>query len=130
MNYKQKKEPLKEGQKTELGKITSATFGIGGYNDAMFGLSLGFSFGEKGAYVCGTFVSGGWAYGVVDPDDKHSKWDEKDRSTQMAVMCKEICQILSDAKAFDVTKLVGKPIEITSNGLNDLESWRILTEVL
>jgi hypothetical protein len=130
MIYKQNKEPLKDGQKTELGKITSATFGIGGYNDAMFGLSLGFSFGEKGVYGCGTFVSGGWAYGVVDPDSKHSKWNEKDRSTQMAVMCKEICQILSDAKVYDVTKLVGKPVEITSKGWNDLESWRILTEVL
>lgn len=41
-----------------------------------------------------------------------------------------ISKLLADAKVDDVTKLAGKPIELTINKHNSLESWRILTEVL
>ena len=101
----------------ELGKITSASFGFGGYQDAMFGLSLSFQLQGSG---CGDFISGGWAYGLIDPDSKHCKWSEADRSKQMAAMSKIVCQILSDAKVSKIDSLVGKPIEVAKRMMRPL----------
>lgn len=124
MEYKSKDHDKYE---KELGKISSVSFGIGGYQDAMFGLTL--SFDLKGSGFC-DFVSGGWAYGVIDPDSPHCKWNESDREKSMARMCKIVCQILKDAKVDNISDLKGKPIEIAREGWNDIKSWRILEEVL
>ena len=108
-----------------LGKITSAKFGLGGYQDVQMGLNISFSIkGGDGS----TFVDGGWDYSNIDVT-KYTKWDEDDRSKSMANMCKEVSQILNDAKCSTVDQLIGKPIEVSVD-FNTFKSWRILEEVL
>lgn len=109
----------------ELGKISAVRFGIGGYNDSMFGLYLTLSGTGWGV---GTDVNGGWCYGIVDPGP-NSKWTEEDRQAEMAEMCKRVAELLRDAKVDSVHKLLDKPIEATFEGML-LKDWRILTEVL
>jgi hypothetical protein len=109
-----------------LGKITSARFGAGGYQDAMIGLSIGLSYGT--CCEVSDFIGGSWRPSVISCD-KYSRWTEKDRDDGFSKMVREIDLILSDAKVGDVARLVGKPVEITTGG-NTLKSWRILTEVL
>ncbi len=108
-----------------LGKIESVKFGFVGYQDAQFGLSVSLMSDSIG---CGDTVGGGWAYGLIDPDEL-TKWTEADRTFSMAAMCKTLCEILKDAGVDDVSKLKGKPVEFTFAS-NTLMSWRILTEVL
>jgi hypothetical protein len=124
MEYKSSKH--KEAKEHILGKITKATFGFGGYQGAMIGLELDF---ETSVWSIGDGIYGGWAYGMIDPD-KNTKWNEEDRSKQVVEMTKTICEILKDAKVDSISELVGKPIEIASEGWNNNVSWRILTEVL
>ena len=50
--------------------------------------------------------------------------------TQLAELMRYISKLLSEAKVDDITKLAGKPVEITIDEFNSLKSWRILTEVL
>lgn len=109
----------------KLGKITEVKFGFGGYQDAQFGLSLLF---ECNGIGCGTFVCGGWNYSSIQHDSL-CKWTEDDRDKGMAEMCKDICRILSAAKVDTVEELLGKPVEIATEGFT-LKSWRILEEVL
>ncbi|NBP04529.1 MAG: hypothetical protein EBU90_31495, partial [Proteobacteria bacterium] len=109
-------------------KITSVDFGFGDYQSAMFGLSVEFKFDE--CCCVGDFVSGFWAYGLIDCSE-HAKWTEEERALQMVKMCKTVCQILQDAKCESVNDLLNKPVEIVSEGFGGcLLSWRILTEVL
>jgi len=124
MEYKSSKH--KEAKKHILGKITKATFGVGGYRGAVIGLELEFETSVGGV---NDGVYGGWAYGIIDPD-KISEWNEEVRSKQVVEMTKTICEILKDAKVDSISELVGKPIEIASEGWNNNVSWRILTEVL
>ncbi len=106
----------------ELGKISSVSFGFGGYQDCMLGLSMTFSM--KGASVS-TFINGGW---VAERSDQAS-WSEADRSEQQSKMCWEIIRLLEKAKVSDVRDLEGIPVELTFEGIGLLE-WRILEEVL
>ena len=105
----------------ELGKIQSARFGYGGYQDAMIGLSL--TFGGKG-WGCGHF-DGAWA---IERDD-YAKWTEQDRIDQLGQTVMNLNDILRKAKVQEVSKLKGIPIECTFEDMN-LKSWRILEEVL
>lgn len=91
----------------QLGKITAAEFGFGGYQDAMLGLTL--SFAGKGWGV-GHFI-GQWG---------------KDWSVLQA---RSIQQLLSECGVLHISQLVGKPVEVTFDG-NVFEDFRILTEVL
>jgi len=95
-----------------LGKIDRAEVGFGGYQEAMFGLAIGFS---SGTTVCGDFL-GAWPKENPEP----GQWDP---------FGKKIIELLRDAKVDAVSKLVGKPVEIFFDGLS-LKTWRILTEVL
>ena len=124
MKYKQEKGA--KGLEKYLGKIERVNFGINGYQDCMFGLSVSLSFNNSG--VCDD-IMGGWAYGVIDPDE-HTKWTEETRTLQMAEMCKTVCEIMNDAKVKDIQSLKGKPVEVTMENFNEIKSWRILTEVL
>lgn len=110
-----------------IGKITAAIFGVGGYQDAAFGLSLTFE-SKRGAWGVGTFINGGWCPGRIDPD-KHCQWTEEDRGRQQIEMCRKIAETLNAAAVDDVAKLVGKPVEVTFEG-NRLKDWRILTEAI
>lgn len=108
----------------ELGKIQSVRFGFGGYQDAMFGLSLTF---EGKGWGVSDFISGGWGSSITSGDS--CKWTEHDRNITRASMVERIDKILTDAKVDSVDKLKGRPVELTFDNM-DLKEWRILTEVL
>lgn len=104
-----------------LGKITRATFGFGGYQDAMIGLNL--EFGGDGWGV-GTF-HGAWG----NKRSQHTKWTEEDRIKQLGETCLKLRDLLIDAKENNVNGLIGTPVEVEFEG-NCLKDYRILTEVL
>lgn len=127
MHYKHENHD-DEKYKKILGKIEDVSFGLGGYQDAQFGLTLVLKM--RGFSTC-VFISGGWAHGIVDPDIKNSnKWNESDRDKSMSEMCKKISQILQDTKVRNIDSLKGKPVEIASEGWNKDFSWRIVEELL
>ena len=109
----------------ELGKISKVWFGVGGYQDCMFGLTLTL---EGKGWGVGDFISGGWDVERM-PRSEYAKWTEADRDEQMVKMCRRISKLLSDAKVDDIAKLKGIPIEVVFE-CNALKEWRILTEVL
>lgn len=114
---------------TALGKIESASFGHGGYQDAMLGLHV---------TICGD----GWGVGATKSAwdakmiecSEHAKWTEEDRSKQYAEIMRYVSELLAAAKVDSVDKLKGIPVETTFEGEHlagaKLESWRVLTEVL
>lgn len=109
----------------ELGKIRSVKFGYGGYQEAMFGLTITF---EGKGWGVSQFIPGGWK-DSFDPNKPHHKWTEDDRTRLRAELCKKIDVILSSAKVDDINKLVGIPVEVIFKD-NTLEDWRVLEEVL
>jgi hypothetical protein len=111
-------------EKKHLGKIDHVEFGLGGYQDAMFGLTLSFSFDGCGI---GTFISGGWNNSIKVSE--YTKWTEEDRNRQRAEMCEKVNQLLLDAKVNSVHQLGGKPVEITIEN-STFKDFRILKEVL
>lgn len=109
----------------EIGKITSARFGRGGYQDAMFGISIGLG-SDKGGWGVGDFK------GTWDLDtkvDRHTRWTEEDRDAEFAKTMRFISELLKQSKRDDVSKLVGVPVEVTFDG-GLLKSWRVLEEAL
>jgi hypothetical protein len=111
----------------ELGKIEKVDFGRDGYQGCQFGARFELKFGDSSGVT--SFITGGWDYNLITCD-KNCKWTEEDRNSGMAKMCRTISDILHDAKCDDFNKLVGKPIEVASEGFNEVVSWRILSEVL
>lgn len=107
-------------ERKQLGRITKAAIGFGGYQDAMFGLSV---------------QIGGPAWGVNDFDgcwatwSEGCQWTEESQSQELARVCRRLRDLLRAAKVQDVAGLVGVPVECTMVG-NRLISWRILTEVI
>ena len=108
-------------ERTELGQIGRCEFGLGGYQEAMIGIS--FTLSGKGWGV-GDF----WGEWAIDRSE-HAKWTEQSRIEALGNTVMRINKLLTDAKAQNVAQLVGKPIEATFDG-QILKSWRILTEVL
>ena len=111
---------------TELGKIAAVRCGIGGYQDAMLGISFVFS-GE--AWGVQSPFYGAWCPGLIKINDR-TEWTEQDRDRQFAEAFRKIGEVLQDAKKDDVSKLVGVPVECTFDDNRSLHSWRILKEVL
>jgi hypothetical protein len=109
-------------ERKELGKIQSATFGLGGYQDAQIGFWL--SFGGDSWGVSGS-GGGAWAMEL----SAHCKWTEADRQHELASAAMKLAKTLEQAKKRQVQDLVGVPVEVTFDG-NILKDWRILTEVL
>lgn len=108
---------------SKLGKIASARFGYGGYQDAQFGLSLEFICDGWG---CGTFC-GAWSIEIeVGPQ---TKWTETDRDAEFAACVRRLNNWMRDANVRDVSALVGIPVECTFEN-NTLVAWRVLKEVL
>lgn len=110
-------------ERKELGKITSFKLGYGGYQDAMFGVSIGLGGSSWGV---GDF-KGAWSLDITV--DKYTKWTEKDRDSEFAKAMRFINETLKKAHKTDIGQLVGVPVEVTFDG-NCLKSWRILEEVL
>ena len=106
-----------------LMKIANVRFGYGGYQDAMFGISVELS--GKG-YGVGDF-RGMWS--IETKVTAGTKWTEEDRNKQFADTMRYVNQLLIDAKKQDVSQLKDVPVEATFED-NILKSWRILTEVL
>ncbi len=98
--------------KKQLGKIKSVAFGFGGYNDGMIGLSFIFTYGEE--YIVRDF----WG-----------AWPHNERINYLGSVCVRISGLLKDAKVTDINMLKNTPVEITFEA-NELQSWRVLTEVL
>lgn len=108
----------------ELGKITRAEFGFGGYQECEFGLWLTLSGKSWGVTAK---ISGGWMHSMKP--DKDTKWTEESRAKDYAEMATAISDLLTTAKIQSISQLIGLPVEATFDGLT-LQSWRILTEVL
>jgi hypothetical protein len=110
---------------TLLGKITKVRFGAGGYQDAMFGLTV--ELDSKGI-CCSDFISAGWYPGIIEPD-KNTEWSEEDRAKEQAAAINTIAHILRTAKVEGIKELKGRPVEFKTLD-RMLVSWRILDEVL
>jgi hypothetical protein len=108
-------------ERKELGRIQKASFGWGGYQDAMIGLSL--TLGGEGWGV-GDFRG---AWGIERSE--HAQWSEVGRQVQLGEVCMWLRDILKAANKQHVADLPGTPIEATFDGMK-LVSWRVLTEVL
>ena len=107
-----------------LGKIESINLGMGGYQNAMFGLSVQLVYG--GCMGCGDF-KGTW--GLEIKPDKNSKWTEFDRGIKFDETMRFINDLLIKAKKQNLQEMKGVPVEVTIEG-GSLKSWRILEEVL
>ena len=108
-------------ERKELGCIQHASFGWGGYDDAMIGLSITLG-GE--AWGCGDFKG---AWGIERSN--YAKWSEEDRLRELGEACMFLRDLLRTAGVKTVGDLIGIPIEATFEG-NLLKSWRVLGEVL
>lgn len=108
-------------ERKELGRIQSAEFGMGGYQDAQFGIS--FSLGGNSWGV--SDFRGGWG---MKPSP-NAKWTEAENTAVIGAACDWVRDILSAANKRHVSDLIGVPIEASFDGLK-LSSWRVLTEVL
>ncbi len=106
---------------TKLGKIQRFDIGMGGYDEAMFGLTV--TLGGPGWGV-GDF-DGTWAH---EPD-AHCKWTRHDQMELWANMCVRVRNLMQKAKVQTCADMVGIPIEARFEN-NRLVSWRVLEEVL
>jgi hypothetical protein len=108
-----------------LGKITSIKVGLGGYQDAMFGLHVTLESHK-------TSISK--SYCTWDPTQtpwtERCKWSEQNRDELFVSVMRQISALLYDAKSKDLSELRGKPVEFTLNAEGELATWRILTEVM
>lgn len=108
-----------------LGKITDFEFGITGYQDAMLGYNVVFSFDTCSSV---NTSNGFWDCNLI----KHTKgaaWDEARRDEAYAKIMRDLSDILKAAKVKHTDQLIGKPVEITYKN-STFSSWRILEEVL
>ena len=107
-----------------LGKIDRISLGMGGYQDAMFGLHIDFKLSN------GYHVSDGdcyWGYGIEA--GKLTKWSESDREQKWGKIMTRIAKLCHQAKVDSFDKLKGIPVEVEIE-YDGLKSWRILEEVL
>lgn len=105
----------------KLGKIEAASFGVGGYQDCMVGLSLTF---KMSGSAIGSF-DGTWGI----KRDPQAKWSEDDRLKTIGAAGLNLFQLLEKIGGRDVSDLVGTPVEVEIED-GRLKSWRILREVL
>lgn len=107
-----------------LGKITHASFGYGGYQDCCIGLNLTFA-GE--AWGVSDFI-GGWDWNRMERSER-SQWTEAERDAANLKAMRKLSNVLTAAKKQHVGELVGTPVEVTFD-VNRLCSWRVLHEVV
>lgn len=112
-----------EEMKKQIGKIQCIKIGMGGHQDAMFGISFTLS-STKDSWGVGDF----WGTWADDPGE-HAKWTKKSQRNIEGKTFARIKELIKIAKVDDVKKLLGIPVEVTIDG-NQLHSWRILEEVI
>lgn len=105
-----------------IGKIKEISFGFGGYNDAMLGVSVILG-SDKESWGIGDF-KGTWAN-----RSDGAKWSVADQIKTWGETVAWVRDLLQDAKKLKVEDLAGTPVEVTFDG-NSLKSWRVLTEVV
>jgi hypothetical protein len=105
----------------KLGRIASISFGWGGYQDAMIGLSVSL---EGNGWGVGDFKG---AWGIERTD--YCEWSEDDRVRQLGEAAIFLRDLLIKAKKQTISELKGTPVEVEFDGMA-LKSWRILEEVL
>lgn len=108
--------------KTELGKISHASVGYGGYQEAMFGVSFTLR-GDSFA------VSDFWGHWGTERSES-AQWTEESRVKHLGETCMRLKKTLDEAKASSVDDLIDTPVEVIFGSDDRLESWRILKEVL
>ena len=104
-------------EKKELGKIEKVNLG---YYDGRFGITFDLFAGEWN-------VTDFWGTWAMRSD--HAQWTLADQDKIFVDSWRKLMKIMEEAKVDDFHKLVGKPIEVTTDGMM-LKSWRILTEVI
>lgn len=107
----------------ELGKIRDIYLGYGGYDNAMFGLTIVF---EGKGWGTSDFI-GWWSMHTKISDS--TQWTESDRVAKFSEVMKKVNSLLDEAKETRLDRLKGKPVEVRFDN-SKLTSWRILTEVL
>ena len=105
----------------KLGKIERVSFGYGGYQECMIGISFDLSCGVYG-------VSDFWGNWNLERSDG-AQWTEQDRINSLGEMVMRINTLLQQAKVDSVDRLKGIPVEVVFDGQR-LKEWRVLTEVL
>jgi len=104
----------------QLGKITSVRFGVGGYQDAMFG--FGFDIDTTGGSIYD--FKGSWK-----SRPENAMYSENEYFEKLGSALNEIHILMQKAKVNSFDELKGKPVEVTFEGQKWV-SWRILEEVL
>jgi hypothetical protein len=110
-------------ERKEIGKIRSVSFGLGGYQDAMIGITFDLG-SDTGCWGVGDF----WGEWAIKRSDC-AEWKEEDRIRWLGTMVMRINSLLSDAKVTSIDGLTNIPIEVTFEN-NVLKSWRVLVEVI
>ena len=108
----------------KLGKIERVTFGHGGYQECMLGISVTLS---SEGWGVGDF-KGGWDAELIKHTE-HCQWTEEDRTKGYDETMRFLSKLLKEAKVSSVDQLKGVPVECIFDGMM-LKEWRILTEVL
>lgn len=108
-------------ERKELGRIQSARYGFGGYQDAQFGLAVTLAGKNWGT----SDFHGFWG---LEPSAS-AQWDAARQDQAFAETARHVLALLKEAGVQGVSDLVGMPVEVTFES-NVLKSWRILTEVL
>jgi hypothetical protein len=104
-----------------LGKIRSAEFGWGGYQEVQFGVTVYLD--TPDGSVCDFW--GPWGTEV----SRGAKWTHESRLKILGETAWRLRDILQAAGKHYVSQLAGVPVEVTWNG-QQLLSWRVLKEVL
>lgn len=106
-----------------IGKIENIRFGMGGYQDAMIGVSVTLG-SSKEAWGVQDF-RGAWAMKRTDS----CQWTDEDRLRDLGNVAMWVNGMLKAAKVDDLARLQGKPVEVTFDG-NRMVGWRLLEEAL
>ena len=114
----------------KIGKIQHVSYGFGGYQGAMFGIS--FTLGsDKEGWGVGDFW-GFWGSNIECSEN--AKWTEEERIKFHGENALRISKLMIEAKVEDVKDLKDIPVEVTFDDPgylgSKLKEWRILTEVL
>ena len=105
-----------------IGKIQGISFGFGGYDDAMIGVSVTLV-SDKECWGVGDF-KGTWA-----TRSDGAEWTLADQTRIWGETVAWVRDLLRDAKKQELKDLVGTPVEVTFED-NTLKAWRVLTEVV
>lgn len=106
----------------KIGRIKEISFGYGGYNEGMIGIS--FTLGSDKDHWGVSDFKGTWADRC-----EGAEWSEEDQIKIWGETILWLRGLLKDSKKININDLNGVPVEVTFEDRR-LQSWRILTEVI